>query len=261
MRPSHTARRLLLATALLLPATASGAVLPLGPAGAAVDADTQLALPTDAPVVDGADAGAPTALPRGWSRTTLGGAGASGYFEVRRELEGSTVHVAAITPGTSPDSAESLSLEVSTSDGTYCSGTSESRSEGDPGLVTVSTLTGPDDPLAASTDADADQPCVDASTLQVGLERGASADPGATEVWFRVVEESPVGDVGELDEPARAERGQVDVDGEPEDRSGGRDVAEAPWSRTGSGAAACRRAGRSPTGSPWPRARRCGPRW
>lgn len=228
MRPSHTARRLLLATALLLPATASGAVLPLGPAGAAVDADTQLALPTDAPVVDGADAGAPTALPRGWSRTTLGGAGASGYFEVRRELEGSTVHVAAITPGTSPDSAESLSLEVSTSDGTYCSGTSESRSEGDPGLVTVSTLTGPDDPLAASTDADADQPCVDASTLQVGLERGASADPGATEVWFRVVEESPVGDVGELDEPARAERGQVDVDGEPEDRSGGRDVAEAP---------------------------------
>lgn len=225
MRPSHTARRLLLATALVLPAAASGAVL-VGPAAAA-EADVQLALPEDAPAVDGTDAGAPTTLPRGWSRTTLGGDGATGYFQVRREQEGSTIHVAAVTPGASPDSAESLSVEVSTADEDYCVQASGSRTEDELGLVTASTLVGPADP-ATSSGTPADEPCVDASTLQVELSRGASAGSASTEVWFRVVEESSVEDVDALPDPAEAERGQVDASGDPRDRPGGRDVADAP---------------------------------
>ncbi|GAB3090050.1 hypothetical protein [Nocardioides zeae] len=227
MRPSPTARRLLLAAALVLPASASGAVLPLGPAAAA-EPDTQLVLPDDAPAVDGTDAGAPTTLPRGWSRTTLGGDGAIGYFEVRREQEGSTIHVAAVTPGASPDSSESVTVDVETSDASYCASATGSRSEDELGLVTASTLVGPEDPLEASSGAAADEPCVEASSLQVELKRGASAGSAATEVWFRVVEESPVPDVDGLADPARAERDQVDVSGEPEDRPGGRDVADAP---------------------------------
>ncbi|MDR6172911.1 hypothetical protein QE364_001612 [Nocardioides zeae] len=227
MRPSSTARRLLLASALVLPATTSGAVLPLGPAAAA-EADTQLVLPADAPAVEGTDAGAPTTLPRGWSRTTLGGDGATGYFEVRREQEGSTVHVAAVTPGAGPDSAESLSVEVSTAAEDYCTQASGSRTEDELGLVTASTVVGPADPTLDTSGDAADEPCVDASTLQVELSRGASAGSASTEVWFRVVEESPATDVEGLPEPAEAERGQVDVSGEPQDRPGGRDVADAP---------------------------------
>ncbi|HEY1133348.1 MAG TPA: hypothetical protein VGE77_02125 [Nocardioides sp.] len=226
-------RRLLLAGLLVLPAALSGGVLaPASAAGA--DEPAQLTFPDDVPTVDGSDPGAPSGLPAGWSRTSLG-TEATRYLAYGRTLDGSTVHVAAATPGASVDGAEGFTLVLKTPDGDSCAQSSESRSDGDRGMVVVSLSAGPADPEATTDPTSSAEACADASTLLVELRRSTSTGvTGEADVWFRVVEEAAVVDTDGLPAPERApSESSVDVSGEAEDRPGSADIATAPLIGTG----------------------------
>ncbi|MDF9717942.1 hypothetical protein [Nocardioides sp. ChNu-99] len=224
-----------LSVALLVPAAALG-VASAVPAGAAEEESApQLSLPEDAPRLDADDPGAPAALPAGWSRAELGpsdGPGEALHLSYRRQVEGSTVHVAATTPGSAPGAADGFRLEISAPDGDSCASDSIVRYDGGGvGLLTLGLAAGPGDPREEDPSA---APCAETTSVRVTVERSAPVVDTSSPVWLRVVEEAPVGDTDDLPAPADApDPGPVDVDGAARAQEGSTDVTTAPVLTTG----------------------------
>ncbi|MFW6775537.1 hypothetical protein ACOACO_14735 [Nocardioides sp. CPCC 205120] len=229
---ARTARSL--ALALLLPAAVLGTGA-AAPAVAAEDAPPRLSLPDDVPRLDADDPGAPAALPVGWSRAELGpsdGPGETLYFSYRRQVEGSTVHVAASTPGSAPGAEDGFRLEVTAPDGDSCASDSIVRYEGGGiGLLTLGLAAGPGDPREDDPSA---APCAETTSVRVTVERSAPVVEASSPLWLRVVEESPLSDADDLPSPEEEpETGPVDVDGAARELDGATDVTTAPLLTTG----------------------------
>lgn len=227
---------LLLAAGLLVPSAMTGGSLP-GAVGAPAKATSdggsaQLELPADATEVAGTDPGAPDTVPAGWSRTELPGEPSARYFTYSRTITDSAVYVSLSGTGSSPTSAETFRLEVSTADGTTCDSNVASRTEGDRGLAVTAVGIFPDGPDDESTTA---QTCREAASLRITVERSSfNESDAASDVWIRVVEEAPLAEDARVPRAQdKASSGAVDVGGEAEDRPGSTDIATAPLIETG----------------------------
>lgn len=160
--------------------------------------------------VGSTDRNQPTQLEPGLWRDTLGGTTGRAdihYFEYRRAIADSTVHLGVVGSSSDPDGDGVGISVVAGPEETDCGSDSQSATSGTPyGPFGAAVSVGPSEPGAR------DSECLTADTLQVQVDRGGSSSAEDLPIAIKVVEEAPVTTVTDLPEPAETVRYDVPAD-------------------------------------------------